>query len=500
VLAALPGAEPARAVFNSVASNSGNSFSAGTYWGCANAASAAGATQYYPLQETAGPTAANSGTLGSSANATYSSYGVYYGVTPGPRCALNQEAAVWLDGSNGAISANNAITNPQTFSIQLWFATTTSSGGKLMGFGSSTTGASGNYDRHIYMLNSGQLAFGVYDGSATHTITSAAAYNDGIWHLATATFSGTAGMTLYVDGAQVARDSTSKVAQNFTGYWRIGYDNLNAWPNAPSSYYFNGAVAAAAVFPTVLSAAEVANQAGAGPWTCAAAAGPNGSAADLYFPLQETSGTVAANSGTGGAAGNGTYSASGWSSSLSGPPCGTNASRAIQLNGSSGQIWTTQAVTNPQVFTEQIWFNTTTTTGGKLIGFGNAAGGASSTNFDRHIYMSNNGTLTFGLYNGGYYTVTSPSAYNNGAWHLATATFSPGTGMALYVDGVLIGTNTQTTAAQVYTGYWRIGYDNMGSWPGLPTSGWFSGKLAQASVYYRVLTPDEITGQYLAGK
>src|SRR3954469_375366 len=152
------------------------------------------------------------------------------------------------------------------------------------------------------MLNSGQLSFGVYDGSATHVITSAGAYNDGNWHLATATFSGTAGMTLYVDGVQVGRDATSKTAQNFTGYWRIGYDSLGSWPSAPTSSYFMGAVAHAAVFPTVLSSAEVAAQYGAGPWTCAAAAGSNGSGAAVYLPLTEGSGTTAGNTGSTGTA------------------------------------------------------------------------------------------------------------------------------------------------------------------------------------------------------
>ena len=47
-----------------------------------------------------------------------------------------------------------------------------------------------------------------------------------------------------------------------------------------------------------------------------------------------------------------------------------------------------------------------------------------------------------------------------------------GTGMALYVDGTLIGANTQTTAAQSYAGCWRIGYDSLGGWPGAG-SAWF---------------------------
>jgi signal peptidase I len=500
VLAGLPGAAPARAVFSSISGNPSSSLTAGTYFSCAAATGAAGATQYYPLQETAGPTAVNKGTAGTAANATYSSTGISYGITPGPRCAVGQQSAIWLDGASGAIAAANAVTNPTTFTEQLWFATYTTSGGKLMGFGSSTTGASSSYDRHIYMLNSGQLSFGVYDGSATHVVTSTAAYNDSVWHLATASFSTTAGMTLYVDGVQVGRDATSKTAQNFTGYWRIGYDSLGNWPSAPTSSYFQGAVAHAAVFPTVLSAAEVAAQYGAGPWTCAAAAGSNGSAAAVYLPLAEASGTTAANAGSTGAVDNGTYAATGVSHPVGGPNCGTNVLAATQLDGSTGQVWTTRAWTNPQWFSVQIWFSTTTTTGGKLIGFGLAAGGAQSSSYDRHIFMSDNGTLTFGLYNGGYYTATSPAAYNDGAWHLATATFSPGTGMRLYVDGAQVASNTQTTAAENYTGYWRIGYDNLGGWPGAPSNFHFTGRIAQASVYDRVLTTDEIAGQYLAGR
>lgn len=499
VLAGLPGAAPARAVFSSVSGNPSSTLASGTYYSCAAAVSAAGATQYYPLQETGGTTAVNKGTSGSAANATYSSSGITYAVSPGPRCAVGQDNAVRLDGSSGAIAANNAVNNPTTFSAQIWFSTTTTSGGKLIGFGNSQTGASGNYDRHIYMLNSGQLSFGVYDGNATHVVTSAAAYNDSRWHLATATFSGSAGMTLYVDGTQVGRDSTSRTAQNYTGYWRIGYDNMANWPNPPASSYFNGAVAQAAVFSSVLSAAEVAAQADAEPWTCADAAGSSAARATVYLPLQWTSGGVAPNAGTSGAAGNGTYSSS-VNYTAAGPNCGTNVAGATQLNGSNGQVWTSLAVADPQSFTEQIWFATTTTSGGKLIGFGTATGGAQSNNYDRHIYMTNAGTLVFGIYNGGYFTTTSPGAYNDGGWHLATASFSAGTGMRLYVDGALVGTNTTATAAEHETGYWRIGYDSIGGWPSSPSSSWFKGAVAQASVYERVLAADEVAGQYLAGK
>src|SRR5205823_5191570 len=157
-----------------------------------------------------------------------------------------------------------------------------------------------------------------------------------------------------------------------------------------------------------------------------------------------------------------TYASSGVTYGRPGPNCGTGANGAVRFDGSTGQVWTTQAVANPQSFSVATWF-ATSTAGGKLIGFGTGTAGALSSSYDRHIYLSSTGQVSFGVYNAGYFAVTSPGGYADGAWHLATGTFSPSTGVALYVDGVLIGTNTATAAAQVYTGTWRLGADSVGS-------------------------------------
>ena len=47
-------------------------------------------------------------------------------------------------------------------------------------------------------------------------------------------------MTLYVDGKQVGTNGGTTGAQAYTGYWRIGGDNLNGW--AADGAYFNGAI------------------------------------------------------------------------------------------------------------------------------------------------------------------------------------------------------------------------------------------------------------------
>jgi len=117
--------------------------------------------------------------------------------------------------------------------------------------GDTQTGNSVNADRAVYMANSGQLYFGVSAG-AVRTINSALSYNDGFVHHVVATLS-SAGMFLDVDGSQVASDPTTTTAQNYTGYWRVGEDNLAGWPSAPTSNFFNGIIDDVAVYPSALS-------------------------------------------------------------------------------------------------------------------------------------------------------------------------------------------------------------------------------------------------------
>ena len=151
-----------------------------------------------------------------------------------------------------------AAAAPTTFLLSLWFRTTTTTGGRMIGFGDSQTGTSGDRDRHIYMTNTGKLIFGVYPNNTVKTIQSPLAYNDGTWHQAVASLS-SAGMVLYVDGAQVAADTTTTGAQSITGFWRVGFDNLSGWTNDPTTDYWTGSLAWAQVLSgRTLTAAQVA--------------------------------------------------------------------------------------------------------------------------------------------------------------------------------------------------------------------------------------------------
>ena len=219
----------------------------------------------WPLNDS-GSTAADATSNGF--NGTYES-----GTTQGAAGPFSGSTATSFDGQSGLVTSNSSVSDPTAFSIEGWFKTTTDEGGKLIGFGDNPTGMSNNYDRHIYMMNDGQIVFGVWN-NATETIESPDVYNDGQWHYVVATLDPTNGMALYIDG-QLIGTNANTVAQNYTGYWRVGGDNLNAWNldpwghssqglTQPGSYYFGGTIADVAVYPHALSASQVAAHYAAG--------------------------------------------------------------------------------------------------------------------------------------------------------------------------------------------------------------------------------------------
>lgn len=224
-------------------------------------------TFFWPLNDGSGSTTAQDLSLGGLNTGVYSG-GVTPDNTTGP-LAGSSDAAPTFDGSSGNVDSANQIPTTPGFSIEGWFKTSTKDGGKIVGYGDQPSGSSNNYDRHVYMMNDGQVVFGVWIGN-TETIESKDAYNDGQWHFFVATQDPTAGMSLYIDGQLVGTNSTT-TAQGYTGYWRVGGDNLNGWnldpwggnsqgTTEPLSYWFGGTIADVAEFPLALSQAQVEAQ------------------------------------------------------------------------------------------------------------------------------------------------------------------------------------------------------------------------------------------------
>jgi hypothetical protein len=237
---------------NALLSQVSNSVSVATALGrYADTVVADAPADYWRLGEHGGNIALDAGSAGRELSTVA-------GLTWNTGGAVLGDSAASLTGTDTGVAATTAPQpSPAVFSIEGWFRTTTTSGGKIIGFGNYGAGTSTKYDRQLYMTNTGQVVFGVYSGGA-RTISTTKALNDGTWHHAVASL-GAQGMALSVDGVLVTRDATVTSALSYPGYWRVGGDNLGGWPTAPTSRFFRGDLDEVAVYGTQLTSAQVAS-------------------------------------------------------------------------------------------------------------------------------------------------------------------------------------------------------------------------------------------------
>jgi signal peptidase I len=257
----------AHAGFSAAAPSGASSFSALSSYPCtAFTTPPDGPTFFYRFNEGSGLTAEDASgneRIGTLNRVTLREPGSCR-ATPSPDLKLGGSPAGYVSASNGAGAASVAA--PNLFTLEIWFkaAAGSTAGGRLLGFGNAQTGESSVSDRHLYMTNTGALAFGAAPSPGNSqnykatAITSAQGYNDGIWHQATATMSAS-GMKLYVDGVLVTEGNVTAGADT-SGYWRVGYDAMstNSWPGVSGNPVFAGTVDNAAVYPAALTAGQVA--------------------------------------------------------------------------------------------------------------------------------------------------------------------------------------------------------------------------------------------------
>jgi len=252
ISALLPG-QSAWAAFGSSSPNPASSLAAASTYECLTATPPSTPWLFYGFAEISGTSAndtsgnARTGTLRNGVTRTEGG------------CVAGSTPSVTLNGSTGFISTPTAVSSPANYTMEMWFNTTTTRGGRLIGFGNSQTGTSTSTDRHIYMTNAGKLVFGAAPGGTATTISSTASYNDGTWHHVAATL-GTTGMKLYVDGTQVAVNTRVTSGRTQTGYFRIGNDTLSGWTSAPTSNYFAGSIDGVGIYGSILTATAIAER------------------------------------------------------------------------------------------------------------------------------------------------------------------------------------------------------------------------------------------------
>ena len=206
----------------------------------------------------------------------------------------------------------------------------------------------------------------------------------------------------------------------------------------------------------------------------------------LYWPLSDAAGSASAAdlSGNGDV---GTFPASGIAYQTPSPVGGATGT-GIALNG--GQVVSTQPQDTPAAYSEELWFNTTSTGGGVLASYA-----GTDADLNRVVYMTSAGQIVFGVQAGTTSTIQSSSAYNDGRWHFVVATQGSG-GMHLYVDGELVASGS-TVAAASFLGHWQLGGHVTGGWPSQP-AGAFSGSMSDAALFVSELTASQVDTEYSA--
>ncbi len=364
----------------------------------------------------------------------------------------------------------------------------TSYSGALVGFSSEQDPYTPYFsDRLLWVDSAGKLVWGVYDG-ADDEITSPSAVDTGNWVFAAVTV-GAAGVTMYVNGSQVAINSAYTAAGNFLGWWSLGWAYTSGWSDVPTDNFFTGSLAEVAVIPSQLSAANIT--------TIYGESSPSAFATEIntfspasYWPLTdsgsvpypatvpgtETLADSSGNANTGIASGGVTFGASG--------PTTLATSSSISLNGSSGYVETTSSYVNPSGFSLVAWFKTTSTLGGTIIGFDSSQNNETGNpNYsDRLLWMDNTGHLVWAVYDNSVTDeITTTAAYNTGAWFQVVVE-EGSTGAKLYVNDVLVVSNAAYTAGQSYTGWWHLGWGYEVGWANPPTSSYLNGNLAEVAV------------------
>ena len=415
--------------------------------------------------------------------------------------AVAGDPAITLNGSSSQrMYSTTAAFAPFRYTVETWFKTTTTRGGKIVGFGTSQSGTSSSSqsDHTLYMDNSGRINFGSRQGS-NQVLTSAPGLNNGQWHHAVGVQTDS-GMSLYLDGVRAGHRSDIRVGMARKGWWRVGGDNLSGWANRPSSDYFAGTIDEVSVYHHGLSADRVrahyraSGRSLSGAPTDAYGAAVTKDAPSTYWRLAETSGTTASDSSLSGSTG----------AYLDGPvqggpsAVGVAGDRSTDFDGVNDNVAGNTAQASRDRYSAEAWFKTTTGSGGRLLGFGSSRTGPSGTT-DRHVFMTDSGRLRFATTTaqGLPAVVETGQPYNNGQWHHVVAAQGR-TGMRLYVDGVLAGSDP-AASTRSYSGYWRVGGDSLTNWAGRPTSDYFAGSIDEVAVYDQALTAAQVAAHYGAG-
>jgi PKD repeat protein len=395
-----------------------------------------GANRHWRLGESSGAVGWDALT-GNDLTLTGTTRGVAGALTGDPNTATTFNGSSTVPGTT-----TTWISAPQVFTVEAWFRTTTTRGGKIIGFGNSSTGNSATNDRSVYMDNSGRIRFGATNATV---LQSGTGLNNGQWHHVVASM-GPSGIRLVIDGVQVASNANIRNAGYYWGYWRVGGDQLNNWPSRPTSNAFAGTIDEVAVYPSELSVAKAANHNAVG-------RGAGGNVAPTASFTTSVSNLTASVNGTGSSDPDGSIASYAWNWGDGASSTGATSSHAYATGGTytvtltvtdddGATATTTRSVTvsAPQPTNQAPTASFTTSTSNLTVNVNGTASSDPDGSVVSYAWNFGNGTTGTGAtasrtYSvAGTYTITLTVTDDDGATASTTRTVTVGAAPVLYAS------------------------------------------------------------------
>jgi hypothetical protein len=414
----------------------------------------------------------------------------------GPSAGTYSEQTNASTAGTNWIETTNIYNDPSTYTIAGWFEMPTiTSGGTLMEFANVQQGTPADYDRILWIDNTGHLRWGVNKAGTGEEQTDAAAITANTWNYVLISFASGGTVSGYLNGTRVftSASATYDTPDSYNGYWRLGYGYSSAttWANTPTDPYFDGNLSGFTYYATTaLTTANDTTLYDAGNFAPYPANLATVGTPTAYWAMQESGATGYSTSGTPNGivpdqSGNGNTGTVAGGVTLANGVSPISGGESYEFNGSTGNIETTTQEVNPQVFTQSAWFELPSGDSGPIMGFSDVQTTTGLADWDRAIWVDSTGHLVAAVWpDSTIQEITSTGTFNNGAWHEVTVTVGPA-GFLMYADGSLIASNLAITTVQVYNGYWHIGWggNELTSWTDPPAVDWFPGDIAGVAEY-----------------
>jgi len=473
-----------------------------------------GPAGYWRLNETVQPsptggTAANSGSLGASANGTYNNFPTKG--LPGP---FPGSSAVGVDGSSQTITTPwQAGINTTNFSVELWakpanvppaanpayVATSVQtasprSGWYLVQDNGSVFGAGNAFVMRFFNQNGTSQSYQLAvtnskpAGSWYHLVvtcdgTNAAMYSDGV---------------AVTNGTLVANPTTGlPFVPNVNAQFSVGIRSDGGFPWA-------GQVSEVAMYSTTLSAGQVAAHYAAATSSSAYVAAVNADSPALFWQLNDPLDPPAANSGTLGSAANGLYisdAQAGTAGPVAPPYAGFEAgNNSVSFNGGGGVVRIPPINLNTNTVSISCWVKAT---GAQPLGTGLVVGGSGANASGLTIDPIFGGLGLGYIWNGNNYGVSPTAdlglpALPDSQWAFAALVITP-SAANLYICDANNYANWASVANTFNVNHLNQAFSSatlIGKTAG--TSANFTGSIDEVTIFNRALSAGELYNQYAA--